>query len=289
MAESAPTLAEFVAAWDLFRDASLSGAFAGAALGLLGVYVVLRRLVFLAAAVSQAASLGVAITFWAEAALGLPHGVAWHSAGAGALTLASIVPLAWRGQRAAPPDSLLGFGYLVGAAGTLAIGTRITQDLHDIDSLLFGSAVAVLREDFALVAAIALLVLVLHAWWWRGFAAVSFDPAGAHVRGLPTRLLETALFASLAITVSVSTRVLGALPTFAFSVLPALAAVRLTRNVPRALFAAAAIGALAGFGGYVVAYLYLLPVGPAQTLVAAAMVAAAELFCVVRRRLGRKT
>jgi zinc transport system permease protein len=276
MPESAPTIADFFGAWELFRDASLAGAMAGAALGLLGVYVVLRRLVFLAAAVSQAASLGVAITFWAEAAFGLPHGVAWHSAGAGALTLASILPLAWRGERAAPPDSLLGFGYLVGAAGTLAIGTRIVQDLHDIDSLLFGSAVAVLREDFLLVAAASAFVLGLHAWWWRGFAAVSFDPAGARVRGLPVRLLETMLFASLAIAVSVSTRVLGALPTFAFSVLPALAAVRLTRNVPQALAAAALFGAGAGFGGYLLAYLHQLPVGAAQTLVAAAFVAVAE-------------
>ena len=61
--DAAPTLAEFFAAWDLFRAPALTGALAGMMLGCLGVYVVLRRMVFLAATVSQAASFGVALAY----------------------------------------------------------------------------------------------------------------------------------------------------------------------------------------------------------------------------------
>ena len=60
--DAAPTLAEFFAAWDLFRAPALTGALAGMMLGCLGVYVVLRRMVFLAATVS-AASFGVALAY----------------------------------------------------------------------------------------------------------------------------------------------------------------------------------------------------------------------------------
>lgn len=270
------TVEQFFELWDLFRDAALTGAIAGALLGLLGVYVVLRRMVFLSAAVSQAAGCGVALAFYARLHLGATGLLADPTLGAAALTLIAVA-LIVRGGRQTPAarDGLLGVIWLLGAAGTLAIGTRIVQDLADIDALLFGTAVAVVPEDVTLVAATAAIIGALHLWAHRGFAAVSFDPDGARVRGLPARALDWTLFATLAIAVSVCTRVIGALPTFAFSVLPALAAVRLAPNVPRALILATLLGALCGFGGYLLASLYDLPVGAAQTLLGVAVAAAA--------------
>ena len=135
-------------------------------------------------------------------------------------------------------------------------------------SELFGTAVAVLPEDFYLVAALSLVLIVIQIWGWRGFTAVSFDRTGALVRGLPVRGLELALFISLGVALAVCTRVLGALPTFAFSVLPALAAVNIATNVKGCLFLAALFGAISGFGGYLLAFLWDLPVGASQTLLA---------------------
>lgn len=270
------TLRAFFAGWELFGPPALAAALAGAMLGVVGVYVVLRRLVFLSAATSQAAGLGVAIAFYAQAHWGLAAGLASPTAGAALFTLAGIF-LITRDHGGGRRESLLGVTYLVGAAGSLAVGTRIAQELHDIETILFGSAVAVLPDDFRAVLATTILVLALHAWLWRGFAAVSFDRDGATVRGLPVRSLEASFFVALALAISVATRVLGALPTFAFSVLPALAAVRLAPNVPRALWIAAALGAGTGFGGYLAAFRWQIPVGASQALCGAALLAAAEL------------
>ena len=74
---------------------------------------------------------------------------------------------------------------------------------------------------------------------------------------------------TIGVALAVSTTVLGAMPTFAFSVLPALAAVRVSRNIPMSLVLAMLIGATSGFGGYVLAFSWELPVGATQTLVAA--------------------
>lgn len=279
------TLGQFFELWDLFRDAALTGAMAGALLGLLGVYVVLRRMVFLSAAVSQAAGLGVALAFYAKVHLGAAGLLGDPTLGAAALTLLAVAVVVGGGRDPARRDGLLGVVWLLGAAGTLAVGTRIVQDLADIDTLLFGTAVAVVPADVARVAWTAALVGALHLWAHRGFAAASFDPDGARVRGLPVRALDYALFATLAIAVSVCTRVIGALPTFAFSVLPALAAVRLAPNVPRALLLATALGAACGFGGYLAASLYDLPVGAAQALLGVALAAAA---IPVGAALGRR-
>src|SRR5688572_22775382 len=143
------SVAHFSEAWDLFMHPAFAGTIAGGLLGFLGGYVVLRRLVFLAAAVSQAASLGVAAAFCAQLHLGLPAVIASPSLGAALLTVLAVLPVALeRSWARARRDSVLGFAFLVGAAGTLAIGTRIVEEIHDIDSILFGSAVAVLPSHF---------------------------------------------------------------------------------------------------------------------------------------------
>jgi zinc transport system permease protein len=274
------TLGGFFAAWDLFRDPALAGAIAGALLGFLGVYVVLRRMVFLSAALSQAAGLGVALEFYAQIHLAATGLLAAPLFGATAATLLATALLA--GVRGPARDRALGFAYLAGAAGTLAIGTRIVQEVQDVHSILFGSAVVVRPDDLRLLAALAAAIALVHLVGVRGFVQASFDRDGATVRGLPVRTLELVLLASVAVAISVSTRILGALPVFAFSVLPATAAIRLVPNVDRALVAAAAIGAAAGFAGYVVAYRWALPVGAAQTLVAAAFVGVAEVAARLR-------
>lgn len=272
------TLKDFYAAWELFGTPALTGAIIGLVLGLLGVYVVLRRLVFLSAAVSQAASLGVALSFFAAISFGAEHALV-PSPTVGALLvtfIATLVVAGRRGRSTAWRDAALGLVFLVGAAGTLALGSRIVQELADIDSLLFGSAVAVLPEDFEVVAWVFGAVLLVHVLWWRGFAAVSFDLPGALVRRLPVGFLELLLFVTLALVISVGTRIVGALPVFALSVLPAVVGARLATNLPMALGASAVVGAVAGYYGYLLAFLHDLPVGASQTLVVVAFVLLGE-------------
>ena len=261
----------FWASWDLFRDAALAGTFAGAMLGLLGVYVLIRRMVFLSAALSQAASLGVAAAFWAQVQ-GAPAWLATPTLGALGGTLLAT-GLAGIPDRTSRRDGLLGAIYLVGAAGTLAIGTKIVQELQDIESLLFGSGVAVLPEDFRIIAWLALTLGLVQLCLHRGLLHVSLDRDGARIQRLPVRFLDFVLVLSLATAVSVSTRLLGALPVFAFMVLPALAALDLAQNPAQALLLSALFGAAAGLGGYWLAFSASLPVGAAQTLVAATLVA----------------
>lgn len=278
-------LALFFSSWELFREPALAGLVAGALLGYLGVYVVLRRMVFLSAALSQSAGLGVTFAFYAQLHLGLSAALASPTLFATVATLAAaLLLLVEERPTRLRRESALGAVYLVGSAGALALGTRIVDEAHDIDSILFGSAVAVLPESFTLLLTAAVVLFALHLWWRRGFLQASFDRDGARVRGLPVGLLEGTLLASLAVAISVGTRILGALPVFAFSVLPAMAALRLSTNVPRGLFLATLFGALSGFAGYLVAFLYELPVGAAQTLTAAALFLLAAFLRRVLRR-----
>ena len=270
-----PSLTDFIAGWELFRDPILCGLVAGAALGMLGVFIVLRRMVFISAALSQAAGLGVALSFYAQIHLGLAGFMVDPRLGALILTLlaASMLRLEPRGRLTR--EGMLGLAYLVASAGTLMVGTRISQEAHDIQAILFGTGVLVRPSDTTWVLSSAALVFAMVVWWRRGLIFASFDPDGAKVRGLPTTLLSFAILGAIALMVSIATRALGALPVFAFSILPAMAAIALAPSPTGALLLAACFGALGGVGGYMLAFFGQFPVGASQTLVCALLAAGA--------------
>ncbi|MBI3200634.1 MAG: metal ABC transporter permease [Myxococcales bacterium] len=266
--EGTPSFGEFVHGWELgiYRDPVLCGVFAGLVLGVLGVFVVLRRAVFVTAAVSQAAGLGVALAFLVE--------LSWHIpvppvAGAVLLALAATGVLSLRMQRTRlPSETLVGLIYLGASAGAILVGDRIAQESHDIASILFGTAVLVRPLDLSLVIGVGLVTLALLAVCHRGFLFAGFDPEGARVHRLPVRALDLLLWTLVAVEVSVTTRAIGALPVFAFAVVPAMAALALVERVRWALAVAAVFGALSGGLGYLFAFFFEFPVGASQATLA---------------------
>ena len=280
------TLKMFFDSWELFRESALAGAVAGSVLGFLGVYIIARKMVFFSAALSQTAGLGVTLAFYVQIHLHLggfftePLNAAMLSA----FILVAII-MADSSEDGYSRDRFLGLAFLVGSAGMLVVGTRILQEIQDIQTLIFGSAVAVLPEDFKLLVTIFIVIAAVHLVLWRGFISVTLDRADASIRKLPTFSLELCLLILLAVGISVCTRILGALPAFAFSVLPAMAAVRLVSNMQRALIVAAIIGGVTGFMGYLFSYLYEFPVGPSQVLVGVGFVVVAEGISLLRNRI----
>jgi len=274
----APTWSEFAAGWELFRDPVLCAVAAGLVLGFLSGYVVLRRLVFVSAVTTQAAGLGVALAFYLQIHLGL----VWlaPSAGAAALALAT----AWLLVLDPRPfglsrEAVLGVAFAATGGIAIAVGAKISQEAHQIEDILFGTAVMVEPADLWRVVVLGAIIVSLHAWWFRGFAFASFDPVAAAVQGLPVRLLDAVLFASIGLMVGVSTQALGALPVFALSTLPAIAALLFLRARLAVLFlVAAALGGASGGLGYLVAFFQELPVGACQTVVAAGFALLAGLL-----------
>jgi zinc transport system permease protein len=283
---STPTLQDLIQGWPLFRDPVLCALAAGAGLGGLGILILLRRMVFISAALAQAAGLGVALAFYGQIHWGA-HG-AWSAPSLWALgcTLLAALLLRWEPPRGLNRDSLLGLVYLLGTAGALIVGTRISQEAHDIQAILFGSAVMVREQDVTMVLAGSGLVVLFLLWWRRGLFLAALHPESARVQGLPVALLDALLMVAIALMVSISARALGALPVFAFSVLPAVAAMAITPSPGVALGVAMLGGALAGGGGYLLAFFGEFPVGASQTTACGVLVIlAVALGALLHRRV----
>lgn len=272
----APTWDDFVTGWelDLYQDPLLAAAAVGAVLGFLSVYVVLRRMVFTSAAVTQSAALGVATSFYVAIHWGVTVD---PSLGAVMLALAAAAVLAVDPTRLGiTRETLLGLIYALTGGAALIVGSKIAQEAHDIHAILYGPAVVVSEVDLDRVLWFGLPVLALQIWWFRGFSFASFDPVAARAQKVPVLFLDVAMLLSIGVMVGVSARALGALPVFALSTMPGAAALLLTRGHLAPTFAVATVlGALAGTLGYIVAFFREWPVGGSQTAVAAAFVAAA--------------
>ena len=270
MPETSLGWSDFISGWELFRDPVLCGVLAGTALGLLGVYIVLRRVVFVAAVLSQSAGLGVALAFLAGMHLDM-H--VEPMIGAVVMCLLATLLVSLRPERIhLSREAILGTAWVGANAAAIIVGDMISVESHDISSILFGSAVLVRPVDLYLVAGAACVAVAAHVFLRRGLVFTAFDHDVAQVQGLPVRVLDLTVWLVVALTVSVATRALGALPVFAFSVLPALAALLSLRSLTWAFPAAALFGALAGGAGYILAFFQSWPVGPSQVVVALLLV-----------------
>ena len=266
-----------MSAWRSFLDAReiwqvplTASVIAGALLGALGVYVVLRRTVFVSAALTQLSTLGLVSSLLIEerAHLESDHAgeqllVAIVFSVVGALILG-----AFRSRRL-PAEAAVG-GVWVAASAFVVLGvSQLVHTAHDLGGMVFGNAVAVPVSDLVVIAAVALVCLVLHALFAKELAFVSFDPETALALGMSVRLWDAVLFFTIGIAIPVTARALGALPVFAFLSLPAAAALLARTGFRAAFLVAGIIGVVAAGGGYVLSWLWELPTGAKMVTIAA--------------------
>jgi zinc transport system permease protein len=272
-------------AWDLYRQPILCGLIAGFVLGLLGVYVVARRIVFVTAALSQVSALGITLGFFATALIGLKSGVI-HDAlppfFAVLMALGAVFFLvSFRDRPSLPRDARLGIAFVVPMALVVVLSPLIPQESHEIHAILHGSAVLVSDVNFYAVLIAGVLVVLTQMAGFRGFIFSSLDPTVAKVQNVPVRMLDTILFASIAIMIGIVTRAMGALPAFALTILPAIGAIHLKIGLRNVFILSAILGAAAGGGGYLLAIVLDWSVGASQALSAAVLAFGTRLLATV--------
>ncbi len=270
--------AEFWAGRELWRDPLLAGVLAGGLLSYLGVFVVLKRMVFVSAALSEISGVGVATAFFVGAVAGIDphtHGAVpiilepvWFSLvfACAAAVLFSLRP----GHRKLAAETIVGLGYIVASALVLAIlnSPRIAQEAHAVGDILFGNAVTVPRAQIYALAAAGAAAVLAHLLFFKELLFVSYDPETAVVQGVPLFRYETLLNVIVAVVISVATRAVGALPVFAFTVIPAAAALMVTENIRATMPLAVIFGVVSAALGYYVSWIEQLPTGASMVVVA---------------------
>ena len=261
-----------------FEDPAVRHAVTGSVLlgiccGLMGAFLVVRRLSLMGDALGHAVLPGVVL------------GYLWNMSkdpwaifiGATVAGLLGAGVVQWIRQTTRhKEDAALGF-VLASFFGVGICLLTMVQNLpgagpSGLDDFLFGQAAAMGEEDLWLLGGVTLLTLGAVGLFFKEFTLTSFDPGFARALGWPTWVFHYALMLLLAFAIVASLQAVGVVLVSAMLVIPAAAAYLLTPRFGQMLLLAAIFGALAGACGSFFSFVGRnFPTGPVMVLSAGAV------------------
>jgi ABC-type Mn2+/Zn2+ transport system permease subunit len=235
--------------------------------GLLGTWIVLRRLAFFTHGAGSATFPGLVVAGpW-----GIPAQLA--AFGAGLLYAGGLSGLLRRTRIA--PDAGTGLLLVAALAGGTILASDVYQSGGGVDRLLFGTLLGVDDGDLAISAAVAAVALAGTAFLGRTWLAGGFDPGAAPTLGVSAAAGDAALLLAIALAVVAVLPAVGALLVGTLLVVPAATARLVGRTLREVQLLAIGLALLEGCAGLLAAYHLDLPPGPAIAVLGGALFAAA--------------
>ncbi len=264
------TLIEILSPGFLLRDALLASLIIGVTCPLVGVYFVLRRMVFLGVALPQVSAAGIAFSFFLYGLTAGPHVTsqpderAIAMVGAFSITLVATLFLALFERRGGMVEARIGTTYALAAAATILFLSKDPHGEAQLVHLLRGDMLAVTESSLTLLAvSLGGVVLALVAFR-RELLLVSFDRDLAIVFGKRAGWWDLLLYLLIGIVISVGVMTAGPMATFGFLVVPPVTMRLVARRMLGFLLGSVVLGAGAALAGFYCAYRYDVPLGPAE-------------------------
>ena len=248
------------------RHALMAALLASILCGVIGSFVVVKRLVFTSGGLSHAAFGGIGLAHM----LGAPPA---FGAMAAACVCGLILGLLGSG-RSRLHDAPIGALWAVGMALGVLFVHLTPGYAPDLMAYLFGDILSVSSRALAVTAGLEIVVLGVIIWRFDELVAVCFDEAFARVQGIDVRAIFCALMLLISISVVLLIQVVGIILVIALLSLPPLLALRLTQSFRGLLAGSVVAGGGMTFLGLTLAYRYDLPAGPTIILLGAASLGA---------------
>jgi ABC-type Mn2+/Zn2+ transport system permease subunit len=281
----------------LLRNSVYTSVLIGFACPLVGVFLVLRRLVFMGVALPQISSTGVAIALSVPMWLGAmkpeheahsEHLVAF--VGSTLFSLVAIMVFAVLERRGRGlPEGRLGAGYVVASALSIILLSKNRYAEVGWLDLMKGEVITIDNADLVLTAVTLGVVLLVLGLFHKEILLVSFDRAMAVTLGKNVVFWDVLIFALIGLTVSMAVLSVGPLISFGFLLIPALTSHLFARNMRQFTVLASVIGGVSAFLGFWIAYEWDLPVGPTDVVFLGIVYGLASLVSVGLRLVRNKT
>lgn len=249
--------------------------------GTIGVYVVVKRIGFLAGGIAHTVLAGMGIAYFLEAS---------PLAGAAISAVVAAICIGWiKLKLRQDEDILIAAFWSVGMAIGILFISRTPGYAVDLTSYLFGSILLVSGRDLIFMLALDAVVLAAIAVFYRRFLAVAFDEEFARLRGVNVEVIYVFLLCVVALTVVLLIQIVGLILVLALLVLPAAAATQLAGSIDRMMWAAVALNCFITFAGLAISYAPDLPAGATMVVLAGVVYVAVVAGAGLRRRLLKST
>ena len=230
---------------------------------LLGVSLVLKRYSMIGDGLSHVSfgALSIAVAFgWAPLAVSIP-----------VVAAAAVLLLRITGNGKIKSDAAIAMI----SAGSLAVGiivTSLTTGMTtDVSSYMFGSILAMSREDMYLSVVLSLVVLGMFVIFYNKVFAVTFDESFAKATGVRVSAYNLLIAVLTAITIVLGMRMMGAMLISSLVIFPALTSMRVFKSFFGVVVSAGVVSVVCFFIGLVLSYVYSIPAGASVVVVNLAM------------------
>ncbi len=272
-----PSFFEALAGNSLLMAAFLAGLAASVISGIIGSYIVVKRIVFIGGSISHSVLSGIGICIWLQRT----QGVAWADPLFGALLAAigSALLIGWIHLRYRQrEDSAIAAIWSIGMAIGILFISQTPGFNVELTNFLIGNILWVSKSDLYLLTGLDLCVIALAFCLHKRFLAICFDEEQARLQGMPVHALYQLLLVLIAVSIVLLIQVVGIVLVMTMLTIPAAIANLFTGRLSSMIFFAIGISCLFCLSGNMAAYYLDWPTGATIALIAGISYAAALLF-----------
>lgn len=252
-----------ILSYEFMQNAILVGIMASIVCGVIGPFIVTRRMVFISGGLSHTAFGGLGIAYW----LGIRP-----LFGAMAFVLAAAVLIGRQEEKSLSRNDLfIGILWAVGVAIGILFIHMTPGYAPDLMSFLFGNILTVPRADVLITLLLTLIVTGAVTIYYNGFVAIALDEEYARARRLPVAALKMGLMILTALSIVMLIQVVGILLVIALLTIPVAIASELARNFRRIMLLSILCGILICLSGLMASYFIEFPSGASIILIGGAL------------------
>jgi zinc transport system permease protein len=246
---------------EFMRNALIAAVLVGVACGVVGTYVVVKRIVFISGGITHAAFGGIGLGFL----LGINPLLTAIPFAVGSALLVALVSRKVKISE----DSAIGMLWTIGMALGVLFIFLAPGYAPDLFSYLFGSILTVPTTDLWFMFALDIAILFTALLFHKEFQAISFDPEYAQLRGVPVQLFEMLLYFLVALSVVVLIRVVGVILVIALLTIPTVISRQYFSRLKPIMFSSAVLAILMTILGLLISFRANLPAGATIVLLLA--------------------
>lgn len=248
--------------YQFLRNALLAALFSGIACGMVGTYIVARRMVFLSGGITHASFGGIGMAYY----FGFNP-----IFGALVFAVVSALGIEWSSGRRGKmrEDSAIGIIWSVGMALGIIFIYMTPGYAPNLMSFLFGNILTVTVQDIILLAALVAALLILAPFFLRRVMYVAFDREFAKSRGVAVNAISYAMAVVMALTVVLSIRLVGIMLLISLLTIPAVIVNSVTKSFTKITVWAAVVAVAGNVAGLYISYVMNIPAGASTIFVLA--------------------
>jgi zinc transport system permease protein len=269
--------------FQFLQNAILAGILCSIGSGIVGTYVVLRRITYIASAISHCVLGGLGAAKYFSVVYDLP----WLKPIYGAVftALAAALIIGWISLKAKErEDSVISALWAVGMSVGVLFIYKTPGYNEDLMNYLFGNILMVSSEDLYLIAGLDIITIVLTALFYKQTVAVCFDEEYAKTRGVNVEFYYLLMLCMTALTVVLTVNVVGIIMVIALLTLPVAISSKFFNRVWKIMLGATCLGIIFTTTGLMVSYEPNLPSGAVTIVIAGIVYFSSLIFNLFKKR-----